>query len=348
MSVFENSEFDQHEQVRFWYDAASGLRAIIAIHSRARGAAAGGCRAWHYTSDEAALTDVLRLSRGMSYKNAMAGLKLGGGKAVILKGEGEALTPESMQSFGRFVDSFQGSYVTAEDVGMSVEWMQTVASVTPYVAGLPPKEGEAGGDPSPKTAYGTFRGMEAAVRHRLGRESLQGLRVAVQGVGNVGFHLCRYLHEAGCSLVVADVNEARLDDAAREFDATIASLDSILFQDVDVVSPCALGAILSAESIPAIQAKVIAGAANNQLATDADGRLLVERGILYCPDYVINAGGIINVACEYEGNFTNSDVVSLVEKIGPRLSEIFRVSEERGQPTNEVADAMARSLIGGS
>lgn len=346
MSVFDNAAWEQHERVLHCSDPVSGLRAIIAIHSTHLGPAAGGCRFWRYDDDTAALTDVLRLSRGMSYKNAMAGLELGGGKAVILAPEDRRLTDPMLEAFGRFVETLRGDYITAEDVGMSVPAMQVIATQTSHVTGLPRGEGQAGGDPSPKTADGVFAGIRAAVRHLHGNDSLEGLRVAVQGVGNVGMNLARRLAAAGARLVVADINEARVRQACHELDAEDAALDEILFADVDVVAPCALGAGLNAESIPRVRAKIIAGAANNQLATDDDGKRLFDAGVLYAPDYVINAGGIINVACEYEGGITDAEVDARVEGIAERLTTIFEQSAKEGRPTNEIADGMARELIG--
>ena len=329
----------------FFYDPASGLKAIIALHSMTLGPAAGGCRVWSYASDEEATTDALRLSRGMSFKNAMASLNLGGGKAVIMKPEDAPLTTEMLEAFGRFVDSLDGSYITAEDVGMSVRAMQSIASQTRYVAGLPAQDGVAGGDPSPKTAYGVYRGMVDVMREKFQKSTLEGISVAVQGVGNVGYHLCEYLSDAGCDLFVADIDAARVGRVCDQFGATAITLDEILFQDVDVVAPCALGAILNKKSIPKISAKLVAGAANNQLATDADGELLRSRGILYCPDYVINAGGIINCGVEYEGTADDAEVNRQIEAIGPRLLQIFETAEERKQPTNVVADEMAQAII---
>ncbi|MEO0997981.1 MAG: Glu/Leu/Phe/Val dehydrogenase dimerization domain-containing protein [Pseudomonadota bacterium] len=345
MSLFRNTAFDAHERVVFCHDDASGLNAIIAIHSTALGPAAGGCRVWAYPDEQAAVTDALRLSRGMSYKNAMAGLSLGGGKAVVLKPRDAALSEAMLVAFGDVVESLRGDYITAEDVGMSVAAMSTIASRTRHVAGLPTAGEAAGGDPSPKTAYGVLVGLKAAVAHRVGRDSLNGLSVAVQGVGNVGFHLCRYLHEAGCRLFVADIDPDRAERCRAEFGATIAGLDDILFQAVDIVAPCALGAVLDEESIPKIQAAIVGGAANNQLATDGDGENLRERGILYCPDYVINAGGIISVALEYEGGSTDEAVMRRIDGIGERLRDVFRRAERDGAPTNRVADDMARQII---
>lgn len=346
MGVFDNAAFEQHERVLHCTDAATGLTALIAIHSTHRGPAAGGCRLWHYQQPDAAITDVLRLSRGMSYKNAMAGLDLGGGKAVIMSGPERSVSDEQLRAFGRFVETLHGDYITAEDVGMSVAAMQSVATQTRFVAGLPPEAGQAGGDPSPKTADGVFHGIRAAVAHRLERDSLEGLRVAVQGVGNVGANLCRALHQAGAKLWVADINEARVAAICETCDAQALSLDDILLADVDVVAPCALGAVLDAKTISRMRAQIIAGAANNQLASDADGQLLFDAGILYAPDYVINAGGIINVACEYEGGISDDTVNERVEEIGQRLVQIFVASEARHMPTNVIADDMARRLIG--
>lgn len=345
MAAFDNPAFDDHERVVFCRDAATGLKAIIAIHSTALGPAAGGCRLWNYATDDAALTDVLRLSRGMSYKNAMAGLKFGGGKAVIIKTPEFTGSDSLYERFGDFVEKLGGDYVTAEDVGMSVSIMQVIARRTKFVSGLPPQEGHAGGDPSPKTAWGIYKGIEAAARFKLGRTGIEGLRVAIQGVGNVGYYLCRYLSQAGARLIVADIDPARVQRARDEFGATAAGLDDILFQDVDVVSPCALGAVLTEDSIPKIRAAIVAGGANNQLATDQDGQRLSDAGILYAPDYVINGGGIINVASEYYDDADDDEVTRRVGAIGDRLTGIFEKAAATGQPTNVVADAQARSII---
>ncbi|MEN7342441.1 MAG: Glu/Leu/Phe/Val dehydrogenase dimerization domain-containing protein [Pseudomonadota bacterium] len=346
MSVFDNAAFEQHERVVYCNDPQSGLRAIIAIHSTALGPAAGGCRFWHYEDNASALTDVLRLSRGMSYKNAMAGLSLGGGKAVIMAPENRQLTDDVLAAFGRFVDTLHGDYITAEDVGMSVAAMQTVASETRFVAGLPSDEGQAGGDPSPKTADGVFHGIRAAVRHQTGSDALAGMHVAVQGVGNVGLSLCRTLAAAGAKLTVADINEARVRMVCEELSATPSSLEDIVATDADVFSPCALGAILNESSIPTLKARIVAGAANNQLATDDDGQRLFDAGVIYAPDYVINAGGIINVGCEYAGGVSNAEVDQRVEQIGERLDTIFEQSASEKRPTNEIADQLARERIG--
>jgi len=345
MSFFENAENRGHESVHQFYDAKTGLKAIIAIHSTALGPAAGGCRMWHYNNEADATRDALRLSRGMTYKNAMAGLPLGGGKAVILTNPETPPSDEMFRTFGRFVDSLNGRYITAEDVGISVDNMRLVKEVTNFVAGLPSTQGSAGGDPSPWTADGVFLGLCAAARHRLGAESLSNLRVAVQGVGKVGYDLCRQLNEAGAQLVISDVNEKNLVRARADFGAQVVTPESILFEDVDILAPCAMGAVLNNLSIPLIKASVIGGAANNQLATEQDGSRLFDRNILYAPDYVINGGGITSVSLEYMGNKTEADVRAQIALIPGRLTEIFSASDKRKKPTNVIADSMAEAIV---
>ncbi|MDH3587369.1 MAG: amino acid dehydrogenase [Gammaproteobacteria bacterium] len=347
MTVFSNPAFDNHERVLFCRDEPTGLCAIIAIHSTALGPAAGGTRLWTYANDDDALYDVLRLSQGMSYKNAMAGLKFGGGKAVIIKTPDFDASDALFERFGEFVDTLGGDYITAEDVGMSVEIMETIARRTRYVSGLPLQSGKAGGDPSPKTAYGLYCGIQAAAKARLGRDDLEGMRVAVQGVGHVGYHLCKLLHEAGATLVVSDLDETRVDRVCDEFSAERVGNTEILGADVDVLAPCALGAILHEESIPGLKARIIAGGANNQLRSPEDGQRLADAGILYAPDYVINAGGIINVACEYFGDVDDDGVTELVAQIGSRLADIFEEASRTGEPTNVIADRRARKIISG-
>ena len=346
MGVFDHTEFDNHESLHFFDDEATGLRAIIAIHSTALGPGAGGCRRWTYAKDEDAITDALRLSRGMTYKNAVAGLPFGGGKAVILANDDAPKTPELFAVFGRAVDSLGGRYITAEDVGVSVDDMRHVHEQTEFVSGLPQSGDSAGGDPSPWTAVGCFLGIEAAVKARLDKGSVEGLTVAVQGVGHVGAHLCRLLHEAGAKLLVADVNRKHLDAVSGKLPVEVVPPGDILFADVDVLAPCALGNILTSATIPNIKAKVIAGAANNQLSTEADGKRLADRKILYAPDYVINAGGIISVSHEYHGDSSEDAVREDVNKIPERLSAIFDEASQSGRPTNELADELARKLIG--
>jgi leucine dehydrogenase len=345
MSVFDHTEFDQHESVHYFHDNATGLQAIVAVHSTALGPGAGGTRRWVYRNDADALTDVLRLSRGMTYKNAVAGLKFGGGKAVILASDDAPKSPKLFRAFGRCVNSLSGCYVTAEDVGCSVEDMRFVREETEFVSGLPQTGNSAGGDPSPWTALGCLQGIEAAVAVRLGADSLQGIRVAVQGVGHVGLHLCRLLHEAGAELFVSDVNSDNLQATLAEVPATVVPPQDLIFADVDVLAPCALGNILTSTTIPRIKASIIAGAANNQLSTLADGARLAERDILYAPDYVINAGGIISVAAEYYGSTSEDEVRADVGRIKDRLKRIFTQARESGRPTNELADELARKLV---
>ncbi|HSM31568.1 MAG TPA: Glu/Leu/Phe/Val dehydrogenase [Woeseiaceae bacterium] len=345
MGVFNHPEFDHHDSIHFFEHPASGLKAIIAIHSTALGPAAGGCRRWAYASDDLALTDVLRLSRGMTYKNAVAGLPFGGGKSVILAREHAPKSAALFEAFGRAVDSLQGRYITAEDVGISVDDMRVVRGQTPYVSGLPQSGAAAGGDPSPWTALGVFRGIEAAAAARLGTESLEGIRIAVQGVGHVGVHLCKLLHDAGAKLIVADVNRDNLVSLCEEVPAEVVSPRDILFSDADVLSPCALGNVLNSETIPRIRAKIVAGAANNQLASVEDGARLTDRGILYAPDYVINAGGVISVAHEYLGKSTEERVKSEVCRIPRRLQRIFADAESTARPTNVVADELAQQIV---
>ena len=348
MPVFDHREFDQHESLHFVQDPETGLKAIIAIHSTALGPAAGGCRRWQYATDDDAVTDALRLSRGMTYKNAVAGLKYGGGKSVILASDSAPKSPQLFRAFGRAVDQLGGLYITAEDVGCSVEDMRHVNEVTNYVSGLPQSGSDAGGDPSPVTAQGVLLGIEAAVKFRLGADSLEGVRVAVQGVGHVGIHLCRLLHEAGAELTVADVNRDNLRLAREQLPVTVVPPAEILFADVDVLAPCALGNVLSSVTIPKIKAKVIAGAANNQLSTEEDGARLAERDILFAPDYVINAGGIITVSREYDGGSSEEEVRDEVAHIPERLEMIFKEAKQTQQPTNMIADELARRIVAGA
>ncbi|KTF70121.1 Glu/Leu/Phe/Val family dehydrogenase [Sphingomonas sp. HT-1] len=340
-------DFDDHEGVHLFSDRASGLSAIVAVHSTALGAAAGGVRFWHYADHRAAITDALRLSRGMSYKNAMADLPMGGGKGVILADKpGAEVTQAQLEAFGRAVESLNGRYVTAEDVGMSEARMKVVATQTRHVSGLPVAAGSAGGDPGPVTARGVYLGVKAAAKRGLGVDSMAGVRVAIQGVGSVGGGLARLLAADGAKLTLADVHADRAKALAAELGADAIDADAILTQDADILSPCALGAILTEQSIEALKVRVVAGGANNQLATREDGHRLHARGIVYAPDYVINAGGIINVALEYLGQGDRSEVDARVEKIPVRLDQVWDESAATGDPASEVADRIAQRLIG--
>ena len=341
------SDFDDHEGVHLFSDPASGLKAIVAIHSTARGPAAGGVRFWHYAEDAFALTDALRLSRGMSYKNAMADLALGGGKGVVLAAKpGDVITDAQLKAFGRAIDSLGGRYVTAEDVGMSEARMKVIAGETRYVSGLPVAAGAAGGDPGPFTARGVYLGVKAAAKRGLGVDDMRGVRVAVQGLGSVGGGLARLLAADGAVLTLADVDGARAERMAAELGATVAAPDAILSADVDIVSPNALGAVLTESTIAALKARIVAGGANNQIATPADARRLHDAGILYAPDYVINAGGIINVGLEYLGQGDEAEVNARIDRIPARLNQVWDEAAASGDPTAEVADRIARRLIG--
>ena len=351
MDLFQMRDFDAHEQVMFGCDPASGLHAIIAIHSTALGPAAGGCRMWPYSAAADAVSDALRLSRGMSYKNAMAELPFGGGKAVII-GDPREKTRQRLEAFGRLVDSLGGRYITAEDVGTTTTDMEQVARVTRFVSGLDRESGRqknstmsVDGDPGPKTALGVFLGLQAAVRFRLGRESLEGLKVAVQGLGGVGYPLCQLLAAEGASLIVADSRPGAARRVCAELGALEVPAAAILSQDADVFAPCALGAILDSRSIPTLRARVVAGAANNQLARDEDGEALMRAGVLYAPDYVINAGGIISVAHEYRGGTGWAQVKAEIDRIPARLAEIFERARRESRPTSAIADEMAISRL---
>ncbi len=341
VTVFDHPEFRGHEQVVFGHDAQSGLRTIIAIHDTRLGPAAGGCRMWAYASDAAALTDALRLSRGMTYKNALAGLDLGGGKAVIIADAKRDKTPTLLEAFGTQVERLAGRYCTAEDVGISSADMEIVARTTAHALGT---EKTGLGDPSPYTALGVFEGIRAAVRHRFERDDLTGLTVSVQGLGNVGFGVARMLHAAGARLVVSDINADAVFRAVEAFGAQTVEPSRAHAVEADIFCPCALGAGLNAATIPQIRARIVAGAANNQLATDADGEALRRAGILYAPDYAINAGGIISIALA--GPRDGDDLVR--EKtiaIGDTLTRIFRRADDEGRPTHVIADKLAEERL---
>lgn len=337
MTPFSHPEFDGHEEIAFCNDADSGLKAIIAIHNTNRGPALGGCRMWPYESDDAALTDALRLSRGMTYKSALAGLNLGGGKSVIIGNPKTMKSEELFRAMGRFVDSLGGRYIVAEDVSISVADVEIMAKETEFFAGTP---GGGAGDPSPSTAYGVYMGIRAAVAHRLNRASLSGLTVAVQGLGSVGWNLCRYLSDDGAKLIVTDIDTAAVTRAVEQFGATSVSTDAIYGVEADVFAPCALGAVINDESLKVLKTPVVAGSSNNQLAEPRHGLELHKRGILYAPDYVINAGGVINIS--YEGpSYDKDEAFAHVARIHDTLREIFKRSTAMGIPTYEAADRLA-------
>jgi len=339
-------DFDAHEEIHFIDDEKCGLKAIIAVHSTHLGPAAGGARFWHYAKDAEALTDALRLSRGMSYKNAMAGLPLGGGKSVILANQDRTKTPDLLHAFGKAVDHLGGRYVTAEDVGINVADMIEVARSTKFVAGLPNSAGDVGGDPGPHTSLGVFLGIKAAVKRALGKDTLDGLHIAMQGAGSVATGVALHACAEGARLTIADVDQAKARKLADATNGKVVAPDEILSLEADVVSPNALGAMLTEESIALLRTPIVAGGANNQLATPDDGQRVHQRGILYAPDYVINAGGIINVCTEYLGDGDASLVRQRIEGIPVRLEQIWAESAETGRDPAAVADAMAQRLIG--
>ncbi len=353
MSAFwTEADFDDHELVQLVHCRRSGLTAIIALHSTHLGPGAGGTRFWHYNDPAGAMRDALRLSRGMSYKNAMAGLPMGGGKAVILADEQRIKTPAMLAAFGDAVEALGGRYVTAEDVGISEADMVAVAARTAHVSGLPvANDASAGGDPGPFTAYGIYLGIKAAVRHKLGKDDLAGVHVAVQGTGSVGGGVARLLAADGARLTLADINAPRAAALAAELGGAAVGSDAIMGTACDVFSPNALGAILDDEGIARLDCAIVAGGANNQLARAHHGAALAARGVLYAPDYVINAGGIISVATEYlarrEGRAGDVAAVrALIEQIPARLETIWQDSAASGRTADAVADAMAQKLIG--
>ncbi|MCL4108870.1 UNVERIFIED_CONTAM: hypothetical protein GTU68_008065 [Idotea baltica] len=342
MSVFSNPEYDQHELLSFHADKTSGLQAIIAVHSSKLGPGVGGCRMYPYASEADAITDVLRLSRGMTYKSALAGLPFGGGKSVIIGDPHSLKTPALMAEMGRFVNSLGGAYVAAEDSGTCVADIQTMANHTDYVSGL--TNNRYGGDPSPSTALGVYLAIRTAAEHRLGVDSLHGLSVAIQGLGHVGYYLARHLKGEGAVVYGADVNKSNLDRAVVELDVIPVAVEDVLTMEVDVLAPCAMGAVLDKKTIPLLRAGIVAGAANNQLATVADGANLEGRGILYCPDFLINAGGIIDVHHQRQGS-SEAKTKEHINNIAPTLAEVLqRADLSRGQ-TQLIAEELAQEYM---
>ncbi len=331
---------DSHEEVLHVTDPVSALNAFIAIHDTSMGPALGGCRFWPFASEDEALADVLRLSRGMTFKNILAGLPHGGGKAVIIGDPGKIGTPVLFRAFGEAMNSLQGRYTTGEDVGVSVADMRYVRETTPYVSGLDSGPA-ASGDPSPLTARGVIAGMRAALEHRYGMACFDGVKVGVQGLGHVGFALCGLLHRLGAELTVADINQTQLGRAVAEFGATPIAPDDIPGARVDILAPCALGGTLNPQTLPLITAPIVAGSANNQLSNDMIGDMLWRADILYAPDYVINAGGVINVAAETSGHYDKRQVMRQVCRIGGTLQGIFARAKSEDRSPHRIADEIA-------
>ena len=342
--VFGQVSFDGHEQVVFCNDKDTGLKAIIGIHNTVLGPALGGTRMWNYANEWEALNDVLRLSRGMSFKSSISGLNLGGGKAVIIGDAKTQKTPELMRKFGEYVNSLSGKYITAEDVGMETKDMDTVREVTQYVTGISEEKGGSG-NPSPITAYGVFMGLKAATKYRFGSDNLEGKKVLVQGIGHVGEVLVQHLTESGAIVTIADINEDRLNAVGQKYGAKIFTGDDLYSEEVDIYAPCALGATINDATIHKIQAKVIAGAANNQLANEViHGTILKDKGILYAPDFLINAGGVINVYSEL-ANLTRAQVMEKTENIYNTSLEIFKFAETNNITTHQAAMSIAQKRI---
>ncbi len=330
-----------HEQVLYCQDRATGLKAIIAVHNTVLGPALGGTRMWSYAKEEDALTDVLRLSRGMTYKNSISGLNLGGGKAVIIGNSHSDKNEALFRRFGQFVDSLSGKYITAEDVGISPQDMVWVNQETNHVAGLPGKSG----DPSPVTAYGVYVGMKACAKAQFGNDSLNGIKVAVQGAGHVGQCLIKHLTDEGAKVFVTDIHEPSLKEVSEKYGSTIVGLDEIYDLDVDVYAPCALGATVNDETLNRLKCSIIAGAANNQLQNEAlHGKAVMDKGIIYAPDYMLNAGGVINCFAEVDGR-TSEWAMEKAAQIYDTTTEIINGSRTNNTPTYAIANKMAEDRI---
>ncbi len=342
--VFGQISFDNHEQIVFCNDKDTGLKAIIGIHNTVLGPALGGTRMWKYNNEWEALNDVLRLSRGMTFKSAVSGLDLGGGKAVIIGDSKKDKTPEMIAKFGQFVNSLSGKYITAEDVGTTTADMDLIRDNTPHVTGISESRGGSG-NPSPVTAFGVYMGMKAAAKYKLGSEKLEGVKVLVQGTGHVGETLIDYLTKEGAIVYITDINQDRLQEVKSKYDVQIYTGADVYTADVDIYSPCALGATVNDEALSKLKAKVIAGAANNQLAVEGiHGKLLKDKGIAYAPDFLINAGGIINVYGEIVG-YGKEEAFRRTENIFNTTLDIFKYADEKNITTHQAALQVAQNRI---
>ncbi|GKW44397.1 branched-chain amino acid dehydrogenase [Planococcus sp. NCCP-2050] len=343
MEIFKRMEQHDYEQLVFCQDKNSGLKAIICIHDTTLGPALGGTRMWNYETEEEAIEDAIRLGRGMTYKNAAAGLNLGGGKTVIIGDPLKDKNEEMFRAFGRFIQGLNGRYITAEDVGTTVADMDLIHEETDFVTGISPAFGSSG-NPSPVTAYGIYIGMKAAALEAFGDDSLEGKTITVQGVGNVAYTLCKHLHEEGAKLIVTDINQEAVQRAVNDFGAVAVAPNDIYSQEADIFAPCAMGAIINDDTIPQLKVKVVAGSANNQLKEERHGDELEARGIVYAPDFVINSGGVINVADELYG-YNNERAMKRVETIYDSITRIFEISKRDGIPSYIAAERMAEERI---
>lgn len=343
MEIFKRMEQHDYEQLVFCQDKNSGLKAIICIHDTTLGPALGGTRMWNYETEEEAIEDAIRLGRGMTYKNAAAGLNLGGGKTVIIGDPLKDKNEEMFRAFGRFIQGLNGRYITAEDVGTTVADMDLIHEETDFVTGISPAFGSSG-NPSPVTAYGIYIGMKAAALEAFGDDSLEGKTITVQGVGNVAYTLCKHLHEEGAKLIVTDINQDAVQRAVNDFGAVAVAPNDIYSQEADIFAPCAMGAIINDETTPQLKVKVVAGSANNQLKEERHGDELEARGIVYAPDFVINSGGVINVADELYG-YNNERAMKRVETIYDSITRIFEISKRDGIPSYIAAERMAEERI---
>lgn len=340
MKIFEYLEKYDYEQLVFCQDRATGLKAIIGIHDTTLGPALGGTRFWNYETEEEAIVDVLRLSRGMTYKNAAAGLNLGGGKTVIMGDPDKLKSEELLRVFGKYVEGLNGRYITAEDMNIGTQDVAYINMETDHVVGL---EGKSG-NPSPVTAFGTFRGIVAAANEVYGTDDLTGKVVAVQGLGAVGYNVCKHLHEAGAKLYVTDIKKANIERVVNDFGATAVAPDEIFKVECDIFAPCAMGAIINDFTIDQLKCKIVAGAANNQLAEEKHGQMLKDKGILYIPDYVINAGGVINVYEEIQG-YNKERAMNRASNIYNAVKKVIEISKRDNITTAEAADRMAEERI---
>ncbi|RPF58067.1 Leu/Phe/Val dehydrogenase [Abyssicoccus albus] len=343
--IFERMEHEDYEQLVFCHDKTSGLKAIIAIHDTTLGPALGGCRMWDYASEEEAIDDVLRLAKGMTYKNAAAGLNLGGGKTVII-GKPDQKSEFMFRALGRYVNSLNGRYITAEDVNTTVQDMDYIYEETPYVTGISESYGSSG-NPSPKTAYGVYISMKRTAKEAFGDDSLKGKKIAVQGVGNVAYTMCEYIHDEGAELIVTDINEDSVQRAVDNFGAQAVGIDEIYSVDADIFAPCALGGILNDETIPQLKVKAVCGSSNNQLKEIAKhSKMLQDHGIVYAPDFVVNAGGVINVADELQG-YNEERATKKIEEMYDQIGKIFDIAKRENITTAEAADRLAEERIEG-